>query len=116
MTTTNTTRRKITVHPLKVDRRGRPYSVSFDGETIIPKTYNPSHDACRSLTEQGYRGALEVWGQGETYPRMIINDIERAAKLTVSETERHGPRVVRYKPLDRSVFSRETQEPVWHQD
>ncbi|MBD9373191.1 hypothetical protein IB238_11230 [Rhizobium sp. ARZ01] len=109
---TTTSRHKITIHPLKLDRRGQPYSVSFEGDTIIPKTYNPSHDACRSLTEQGYHGALEVWSDGETHPRMIINDIERAAKFTVSETKTHGPRVVRYKPLDRSVFSREAQEPV----
>jgi hypothetical protein len=116
MTSTNSNRYKITVHSLKVDRRGHPYSVSFQGETIIPKTYNPSHDACRSLTEQGYHGALEVWGEGGTYPRIIINNIEKAAKWTVSEGEKHGPRVVRYRPLDQTVFAREAQEPVWYQD
>lgn len=107
---------KIIITPLKLDRRGQPYSVSLAGETIIPKSHVPSHDACRYLAQRGFNGAVEVWGDGEAYPRLLIADLNKAAEFTVSETEKRGPRVVRYRPLDQSVFAREAQEPVWYQD
>jgi hypothetical protein len=33
-------------------------------------------DACRELVNMGLKGRLEMWGS-ETYPRMIVPDIER---------------------------------------
>ncbi|QRM55306.1 hypothetical protein [Sinorhizobium sp. BG8] len=90
---------KITITPLKPDRRGQPYAVSLQGQTIIPKSHVPSHDACRYLTERGFSGAVEVWSDGEAKPRLLIADLQKAAKFTVSEDQNRGPRVVRYQPM-----------------
>jgi hypothetical protein len=45
----------------------------------------------------GLKGRLEIWGS-ELYPRMIVRDIEQAAKLTVVENVNDGPRFARYRP------------------
>jgi hypothetical protein len=42
-------------------------------------------------------GHLKMWG-GESYPRMIVHDIEQGAALTVAEGETIGPRFARYQP------------------
>lgn len=90
---------RVFIAPVKITSRGQGYSVSFNGETIITSTRNPEFDACRHLVELGYQGRMEMWDNERPYPRMVVHDIEKAARLTVSETERHGPRIVRYDPL-----------------
>lgn len=95
---------KIIITPLRPDRLGQPYAVSLEGETIIPKSRVPSHDACRYLSERGFNGAVEVWANGEAHPRLLISDLQKAAKFTVSETEGRGPHIVRYRPFNGSVM------------
>lgn len=90
---------RIFIDPVKVTSRGQGYSVSFNGETIITKTHDPAFSACRHFVALGYRGRLEMWDNERPYPRLVVHDIEKAARLTVSETERHGPRIVRYDPM-----------------
>ncbi|MGA1832972.1 hypothetical protein [Rhizobium wenxiniae] len=96
---------KIFIRPNSLDKLGQNYSVSFEGQTIIAKTRNPSADACRCLVALGHSGRLEVWGIGEPFPRLIIRDIETAAGLTISENTAHGPRVTTYQPFSASALA-----------
>lgn len=96
---------RVTIVPLKPDHRGQPYSVYFEGKTIIAKSRVPSHDACRHLVSLGLSGPMEVWADGEVSPRLHIRDIERAARWTVKEGQNHGPRVTRYERFDREKFT-----------
>lgn len=95
---------KVTIKALKPDNRGQPYSVAFEGETIITKSHVPSYDACRHLFSLGLSGPLEVWADGEPFARLRIRDIERAAEWTVKEGVNHGPRFSRYVPFDRAAL------------
>jgi hypothetical protein len=90
---------RVFIDPVKITGRGQGYSVSFNGETIITNTRNPAADACRHLVALGYRGRMEMWENERPHPRLVFHDIKKAARLTVSETERHGPRIVRYDPM-----------------
>ena len=107
---------KIIITPLRPDNRGQPYSVSFNGKTTIPKSYVPSHDACRHLVSLGLRGPLEVWAEGEEFPLLRIMDIEKAAKRTVSESASASVHFTRFVPFRETAFYRQMQEPVWHDD
>ncbi len=98
---------KIFIQPTSLDRLGQNYSVSFEGQTIIAKTRNPSADACRRLVALGHSGRLEVWGSGEPYARLFIRDIETAAGLTIAENTAHGPRVAAYQPFSASSLTKE---------
>lgn len=97
---------KVTIKALRPDHRGQPYSVSFNGQTIIPKSHVPSHDACRCLVGLGFSGPLDVWADQEAYPRLRVGDIKRAAKWTVKEGVNHGPRLSAYIHFDRAAFER----------
>lgn len=96
---------KIVIQPTSLDQRGQNYSVSFEDETIINKTRNPSADACRRLVALGHSGRLEVWSIGEPSARLIIRDIEKAAGLTIAENTAHGPRVAAYQPFNASALA-----------
>jgi|SRR6516162_5318121 hypothetical protein len=48
----------------------------------------------------------EVWG-GEPYPRGIIKDIEKGAKLTIIETATDGPRLARYRRHPNAIARRQ---------
>ncbi len=93
---------KIFIRPTSLDKLGQNYLVSFEGQTIIEKTRNPTADACRRLVALGNSGRLEVWGNGEPFARLIIRDIETASGLTISENTAHGPRVAAYQPFNAS--------------
>lgn len=90
---------RVFIDPMKVTSRGQGYSVSFNGVTIITNTRDPGPDACRYLVALGYQGRMEMWDNERPYPRLVFHDIEKAARLTVSETERHGPRIVTFKSM-----------------
>ena len=97
---------RISITPLKPTAKGTPFAVQAVGQLIIERSYAPSFAACRWLVEQGFSGRAEVWSGQEKHPRMTIDSIERAAKLTVSESERHGPRVVRFVPFEGAAMHR----------
>ncbi|MBB4576614.1 hypothetical protein [Rhizobium lentis] len=90
---------KITIRPISLGSRGQNYSVSLDGAVIIASSRNPTGDACRHLVASGRSGQLEVWDDARPHPRFVIPDIVKAAAITVSESERHGPRFTVYKAL-----------------
>lgn len=90
---------KITITPKATNNKGTVYSVSFNGVEIIAKTSNPELNACRWLVAQGYRGRMEVWDMIRPYPRMTFNDIEKAAGLTVLESDKQPLRFAQYRPM-----------------
>ncbi|QRM42812.1 hypothetical protein [Rhizobium sp. BG4] len=98
---------KIVIKPVHLDKRGQNYSVSLEAKTLIAKTRNPTADACRRLIALGLSGRLEVWDDERAFPRMIIPDISKAAKLTVAESATQSPRIVPYQPFHSSVFATE---------
>lgn len=106
----NVTTLKITITALKPDHRGQPYSVAFDGKTIVARSHVPSYDACRYLIGLGLTGPLEVWSGNEPSPRLRICDIIKAAKWTVSESAARSARVVRYVPFSESQMYRELED------
>jgi hypothetical protein len=90
---------KIIIRPVSIGSRGQNYSVSLDRAAIISSSRNPTADACRYLAARGRTGRLEVWDDTRSHPRLVIPDIGKAATLTVSESDRHGPRFIAYKAM-----------------
>lgn len=86
------------------DRKERPpkpdgrqmYRVIYAGSTLIESTPEPLFDSCRALLAEGITGKAEMWAKGEQHPRMIA-DIEKGTPLTVAESNRLGPRIVKYR-------------------
>lgn len=54
--------------------------------------------ACRVLAERGFVGSIETWHRNATYASMRIG-IAAGAKLTVSESDAHGPRFAAWRPF-----------------
>jgi hypothetical protein len=72
------------------------YSVEFDGEIIVVCSRNPEHDLARALLSRALTGKVTMLDADTGKPRTII-DIEKAAKLIVSEESRDGFRARRYR-------------------
>ena len=79
-------------------RRTSP-NVEFDGELIVSGSGDPECDLARALLTRGVTGTVAVI-DGETGKHRVTVNIEKAAKLTVRDTAREGPRLVRWKPFD----------------
>jgi hypothetical protein len=88
---------RITIEPTNLGEGGQRYRVNYAGNVLVDSSRYPEFDACRALLALGLTGKVEVWRPGAAFPAMRI-DIERGARLTVSETEDHGPRMVRCRP------------------
>ena len=73
------------------------YDVEFEGEVIVKNSKDAECDAARALLARGMTGKLTMVDAKTGKPRTFIN-IEKAAKLTVSETRSHGPRFARWTP------------------
>lgn len=78
---------------------GQRFSVSHNGAQVIKSTKNPEHDGARYLRDAGYAGEMITRVKGKD---SLIGDIEQCAKRTISETDRHGPRSVKFVPFDRA--------------
>ena len=99
---------KARLHPKWVGSRdGYRYSVIFDGKLLVERSRDPECDAARVLLARGITGNLAMLDRKTGKPRTII-DIERAAKLTVSEENRDGLRFRRQRTTDNSPPSPET--------
>jgi hypothetical protein len=94
---------RFKITPLQTGARGVSYRVDFNDQILIDKTLKPSFDACRALVEVGHTGPAEMWGWDQHL--MTFRDIEKAALLTVSEGEMHGPRIVKYTPFNKDAFA-----------
>jgi hypothetical protein len=78
--------------------RGQWYRVRHDDAVLIERTWNPEFEAARALAAKGVTGRIQVWRPGKPHPDAAFV-VEKLAKLTISETELHGPRVVPWKPF-----------------
>jgi hypothetical protein len=92
---------KITEHRVDVERThytsaGARYTVTFLGEMLVEGARTPLFDACRALLARGITGTVEMYSPGSSVPRMKV-DIEEGAQLTVSEGDKAGPRLARYR-------------------
>ena len=92
--------------PVSLGDRGHRYRVAFRGGVLIESCRVPGLDACRALLALGITGKLEMWRPRKAWPDLQL-DIERAAKLTVIENEKEGPRFGWWRP-----FSDATQDAV----
>lgn len=80
------------IAPVKRDRRHTLYSVTYNGQTVIPQTYLPSAHGCGYLASQGLTGRAEMWDHERPYARMIFPDLVKAGRMTVKEDG--SPRVM----------------------
>ena len=85
------------LHPKWVGGRdGYRYSVICRGELIVDRSRDPECDAARALLARGITGKLTMLDGKTGRPRTIV-DIEKAAKVRVSEESRDG---LRFRPVD----------------
>ena len=78
--------------------RGQYYRVHYQGAVLIDGTWNPELETCRALLARGIVGRLEVWRFGKSHADMVVPDIAKAAKWTIEENGKVGPRFMRWKP------------------
>lgn len=84
------------LHPIWVGGRdGYRYSVLFEGKLLVNSSRDPECDTARVLLRKGIIGKLTMCDGKSGRPRTII-DIEKAARLTVEETE-GAPRFRKYR-------------------
>jgi hypothetical protein len=100
---------KARLHPIWVGGRdGYRYSVLYDGKLLVDRSRDPECDAARALVAKGITGKLAMCDGKTGVPRTII-DIEKAAKLMISEESRDGLRFRSYRGNpDNSSHSLET--------
>lgn len=103
---------KVFIERTRIAAGGALYCVTReDGSVLIGATPNAEYDACRALLAKGVTGQLEVWRKGTTFPAMRL-DIEKAAKLTVSEGVKSGPTIRPWRPFSGSPGSDGRTQPV----
>ena len=81
------------------NRRGQAYTLRLntpDGEVIARDKYAAVYAACRELASRGIFGKLLVYRAGKPSPDLIVRDIAKAARLTVTEGVASSLRVVAY--------------------
>jgi hypothetical protein len=89
-------------------RAGYVYSVICEGQLLVSRSLDPGCDAARALSAQGITGKLILLDGKTGKPRITI-DVEKAAKLTVSEESRDGLRLRPYRYTDSAPSSPETR-------
>ena len=72
------------------------YIVEFDGELIVVGSRDPEHDLARALLARGLTGKVTMLDANTGKPRTVV-DIEKTAKLCVSEESRDGLRIRKYR-------------------
>jgi hypothetical protein len=78
--------------------RGYRYDVLMGGELLCTAN-DPEFTACRILAERGITGKARFWREGKT-EHDIEMDITKASKKCIRESEKHGPRIVKWSPND----------------
>ena len=72
------------------------YDVAIDGELIVRDSWEPICECARALLARGITGLVRVF---EGSKARLTFDIEKAAKLTVTENNRQGPRFTKWHPF-----------------
>ncbi len=73
------------------------YSMEFGGEIVVARSVDAACDLARVLEARGLSGFVDVIDGATGQHRYTVN-IEKAAKVTVREDTRTGPRFVRWRP------------------
>ncbi len=68
------------------------------GETLVASVNEPVFSSCRALKAKGLRGPVHFYRPGKSEPDFIVHDLEKAARWTLRENEKQGPRLARYRP------------------
>jgi hypothetical protein len=94
----------LAVRRLEPERMGHgkweyKYEVRL-GDELVVIDRDPECSACRALLAKGITGTARFMYGGAPYMTM---NIERAAQYRVRETERHGPRFVKYQPFPSEI-------------
>jgi hypothetical protein len=84
------------LHPVWVGGScGYRYDVTWDGEHIVKLSRDPEPDLARALLTKGIKGMMTVVDGKTAKPRTLVN-IEKAARIRVTEEDRDGLRIRRY--------------------
>ena len=75
------------------------YDIEFGDELIVIGSADHECDLARALLSRGVTGTAAIF-DGTTGKHRTTVNIEKAALLTVRDTEREGPRFVLWKPLE----------------
>lgn len=87
----------IEIEPTHMTSTGQRYRVWHDGEVLIESTRDGFCEAARKLSAMGVTGRLQMKMKGSD--RVTLTGlIAVAATMRVSETEKHGPKMVKWKP------------------
>jgi hypothetical protein len=73
------------------------YDVVLDGEVIVRDAWEPVFETARHA--RGITGSVTFLDCKTLKPRLTIKNIEKAAKLTVIENRRDGPRFAKWQPF-----------------
>jgi hypothetical protein len=93
-------------------KAGYLYNVTLDGELVIERSRDPETDLARVLLGRGITGMVEV-RDGKTGKVRTRVNVEKAAKVCVSEENRAGRRLRKYRETpDISSYSPETESWV----
>src|SRR5215475_846180 len=103
---------RIWIEATYLGAHGQRYRVIHNGITLIESTKYPEFDSARALLAQSIVGQIEVWRYGTSFPATRF-DIQRFAKLTVSETDRDGLRITRWRGDDEEDGQ---NRPVWSEN
>lgn len=94
---------ELFAYPKPSQRHWYCYDLLLDGEPLVVGSRDPEHDLARALLARGLRGVAEVVDGNTGKPRSTVN-IERAAKVRVSEEDRDGLRCRDYAENPDSRF------------
>src|SRR5262249_1532837 len=75
------------------------YDVTINGEVIVSNAWEPCFETARALLARGITGSVTLLDRKTLKPRIIIKNIAKAAKLTVIENRREGPRFGKWHPF-----------------
>ena len=89
----------IDIEAIHRTAKAQMYRVWHDGSVLIESCKSPEHDAARKLSAMGVTGRMQTRRLGQSRVDMEMLIAVAAAK-TVSETQKHGPRVVRWAAFD----------------
>jgi hypothetical protein len=99
------------LHPVWMPKVGYRYSVVFQGKLLVERSRDPECDAARALLAKGITGTLTMFDGKKGKPRTVI-DIEKAARLRVTEESRDGLRFRNVTPAGNPYTAEGDQDDV----
>ena len=94
---------EMTMHPLGLLQPGR-YRVTIDGRVLVEDTSEPLFAGARALQAEGVAAAERLCTRHAGSPHVsLTSTVGVAAKLTVREDRRRGPKIVPYEPYNGPI-------------